>query len=204
MAEQVDGHEEIGPAFDRPPVGPQQELDLAVAVGLAFRRHRRDLTMTQRSYATFRGWSKGHQYRLESLAGDQRLDPLVQALAGTGFRLALVWEDPDACPTDVDVVAQEVRPDGERVGLMPPGGSPVGLVHPAEWGDTEFLARDNAGRRFPAHKGPYRPDWPPRWWWGRYATAGCDPPRWTTAGWHSPVEGRLDDPRLGSDQLGQG
>lgn len=171
-------------------VGPQQELDIAVVVGLAFRRHRRDLTMTQRSYAIFRGWSKGRQYRLESLAGEQRLDYVVEALAGTGFPLVLVWEDPQACVTDHDVGALEFGPTAR----------PVSLMHPGEWADTEFLARDNAGRRFPAHKGPYRPRSPPRWWWGRYASWGCDPPRWTTSGWHSPSEDTLDDARLRSAQ----
>lgn len=158
------------------------------------RGHRRDLGLTQRSYAIFRGWSKGRQYRLESLAGELRLDSLVEALRGTGFRLALVHEESDGSSPNRQVgVDDDAGPAPEE----------VELVQPHEWVDTEFLARDAAGRRFPAHKRPYQPTRPPNWWLWRYSTSRCDSPKWSAAGWDvcvirgwqsQLIEGSLDDP----------
>lgn len=181
MTEMVRGSGRIRPTFANELLDGRREADVSVTIGLAFRAHRRDLELTQRSYADHRGWSKGQQCRLESHAGGQRLDALVEALVGTGVRLALVREGDLAGPPATEVIS------------------------PEHWPATEFIARDAAGRRFPAHRDVRRAPYPPDWWMWRYSTSRCDSPEWTTAGWWSVLRKfGLDDPGVSSTQVDDG
>ena len=128
------------------------------SLGLAFRQQRREMGVSQRSYAELRGWSKGRQCRLEATAGELRLEVLLEALDGTGFELVLV-----------------------RTGDSAPSATPHHLTGQwAHWLDSEFVARDDADRRFPAHREVRRTVRPPWWWWRLYSTSRCFGPEWTT------------------------
>lgn len=159
-AELVRGLGPLRPTYARELVLARTYFDLPRLLGLAFRQHRREKRMSQRAYAEFRGWSKGRQGRLETAAGELRLDVLADALDGTGFALAVVREDcGGAVPTQV---------------LAPlTGQSEV-------WLDSEFIAQDDADRRFPAHVEVRRTVHPPWWWQRLYSTSRTFGPEWTT------------------------
>ncbi|MEO7267715.1 MAG: hypothetical protein ABIW49_00710 [Knoellia sp.] len=134
-----------------------RRLTVADAVGLALRAHRRRLGLSQRAYAAVRGRPPVAIARLESAAGSLRLDDVVEALAGTGFALALVTcADSDA------------------------GNVAATVVEPGSWPLTELLARVRDGsRRFPAHHDTRAVVNPPRWWWHREFFVGKGPePQW--------------------------
>jgi hypothetical protein len=151
----------VRPTFARELVAGRAGLDLTGAVGLALRVHRRETGLSQRDYAQWRGWSKSHQWRLESRADSLRLQDLASALQDTGYRLALVHVDP-------------LAPLGEEVSE---------LAQPEQFAAPEFVARDRAGRRFPAHLRVRRTRRAPRWWMERYSTTLVVGPEWTTTGW---------------------
>ncbi len=87
-----------------------------------------------------------------------RLDLLVDALEGTGFALAVVCDR-----------RREFRTTSERL-----------TGQSALWLDSELIARDDAGRRFPAHVMVRRTINPPWWWQRLYSTSRCVGPEWTT------------------------
>lgn len=151
----------VRPTFARELIAGREGLDLRGAVGLALRVHRRETGLSQRDYARWRGWSKSHQWRLESRADSLRLQDLAGALQDTGYRLALVHVDP----------------------MAPSGEEALELVQPEQFAPPEFVARDQAGRRFPAHLRVRRTRRAPRWWMERYSTTRVLGPEWTTAGW---------------------
>lgn len=132
-----------------------QRLTVADSVGLALRDHRRRLGLSQRAYAAMRLWSLSRIARLETSAGRFTLDDVVEALAGTGFGIALVRHGDD------DSRAAEV-------------------VEPASWPETELVARVRDGsRRFPAHHETRAVINPPNWWWHREFFHGKGPePEW--------------------------
>lgn len=156
--EWVRGYGQLRPTYARELLLARKHLDLVQLLALAFRQHRREEGMSQRAYAKFRGWSKGRQSRLEAAAGELRLDLLVDALEGTGFALAVVCDR-----------RREFRTTSERL-----------TGQSALWLDSELIARDDAGRRFPAHVMVRRTINPPWWWQRLYSTSRCVGPEWTT------------------------
>lgn len=184
----------LRPTFAADLARAHQFADVAVIVGLVFRRHRGAVGMSQRAYAQWRGWSKGRQGRLEGSAGDQRLDEIVCALRGTGYRLALIHEGDEIAPPAVG--ASRDTDTGERAALsdlrrlsdlrhLSDLGNreaiAASVVAASDWDSTEFVAKDEAGRRFPAHKKVRRTTDPPLWWMFRYSTSRGIWPEWTTA-----------------------
>lgn len=177
------------PTFATDLVRAHQLADVAVMVGLVFRRHRGALGMSQRAYAQWRGWSKGRQGRLEGSAGDQRLDGVLSALQGTGYRLALVHHGDGVAAQAVSAFKGSAGA-GERTDFGDLGAlndlerhEPVAafVAAPTDWGSDEFVAKDEAGRKFPAHRRVKRTTGPPLWWMFRYSTSRGIWPEWTTA-----------------------
>ncbi|WP_156971295.1 hypothetical protein [Knoellia sinensis] len=134
-----------------------RELTVAGAVGLALRDHRRRLGLSQRAYAAVRHRAPSLIARLETAAGRFRLDDVVEALAGTGFALAVV-----------------------RLAETEGAVSSATIVDPMDWPLTELIARVRDGsRRFPAHHETRSVINPPAWWWHREFFVGKGPePRW--------------------------
>lgn len=136
----------------------REQMGVVEAVGLAVREIRRGAGLGQRAYAESRGWSKTHQHRLEADAGELRLRSVVEALKGTGIELMIARVGTD---TAVDARGQRIQP--------------------SDWPDTELIARDARGRRFPAHRSVRRATGAPTWWtWRHGASALATEPEWTT------------------------
>ena len=115
---------------------------LADDIALAVRGHRRELGLSQRAYAECRGCSRSLIARAEAGRSDEMTLARAQwLLAGTGYVVAAVEQDADIGP---------IRPAGAVAG-------------------RELVARDDAGRRLPAHL-PVRSGarMPPTWWWSRH------------------------------------
>lgn len=161
------------PTFARELLEGWTRTDLAGLIGLAMRSHRRELGLPQRGYAALRGWSKTHQARLESSAEELRVSSVRTALEGTGFRLALVHDGP-GIPVSSPQTAQVRSVDSEA--------ELVELVRVKQFIDSEMVARDAAGRRFPVTRPVRRTEHSPKWWMDRYATWGGDGPEWTCTG----------------------
>jgi PhnB protein len=153
-------------------VRARSRLSTADEVGLALRAHRRALGANQREYARLRGWTKTHQHRLERSPGGLKFSDVLEALTTTGFGFLLCREDGH-------------RDEG------PDASAPVDV---SSWPAGELVARDAAGRRYPAGRvarrtGPSEP----RWWWMAHSTeARAEPPLWTAS--RSPREGPPKDP----------
>ncbi|MGB3763967.1 MAG: hypothetical protein WA966_12165 [Ornithinimicrobium sp.] len=156
--EWVRGLGPLRPTYARELLLGRKYADLPHLLGLAFREHRREKGMSQRSYADVRGWSKGRQWRLESTAGELRLQVLLEALDGTGFTLGLIRTK----TTDLSLAPGQLSGEWTL------------------WLDSEFVARDEADRRFPPHRRVRRTIRPPWWWWRLYSTSRCFGPEWTT------------------------
>ena len=116
----------------------REELTLEQSIAMALRSHRGTLGEGQRDHAARRGWSAAHQARLERDPGNRKLGQIVQALDGTGFRLALL---------------------GAQTGIE---------SSPESWPTSELLARDAAGRRLPAHGVAHRVWEAPSWYLVRH------------------------------------
>lgn len=128
------------------------------ALVLALREARRRLGLSQRARAEALGWSKGQQARLEVDPGRCKLSDVERALQGSGWTLVLVQDEPAARPLLYAVLR----------------GQPV----------SELLARDRAGRRFPATARVQRAVTTPRWWVWRHSTYPAVPwPEWTADRW---------------------
>ncbi len=198
MTAHVRGTGPLRPTFAAELARAHQFADVAVMVGLVFRGHRGALGMSQRTYAQWRGWSKGRQGRLERTAGDQRLDEILCALRGTGYRLALLHDGSEVSPasskplTEVTILADVENLSGRKgfgdlqeIADLPETADQVDIAAcvaaPSDWGSDEFVARDQAGRKFPAHKPVRRTSGPPLWWMFRYSTSRGLWPEWTTA-----------------------
>lgn len=180
MTAHVRGTGPLRPTFAAELARAHQFADVAIMIGLVFRRHRGAMGMSQRAYAQWRGWSKGRQGRLEGSAGDQRLDEVVCALMGTGYRLALVHDGDQASPRTAGLLgARSTGTPG--MGLSCVEGIAARVVAPSDWDHSEFVAKDEAGRKFPAHKEVRRTTEPPLWWMFRYSTSRGFWPEWTTA-----------------------
>ncbi len=170
------GRGPLRPTFARELLLARKYFDLPQLLGLAFRQHRREKGMSQRAYAEFRGWSKGRQYRLEVSAGELRLEALIHALAGTGFALTVVREE------GRDAEHEEGGDAGREAGSEV-SGAPASVPltgQSAVWLDSEFVAQDDASRRFPPHFEVRRTVHPPWWWQRLYSTTGRFIPEWTT------------------------
>lgn len=108
--------------------------------------------MSQREYAAAHGISKSQQGRLEAHPEELRLQEVIAALAETGHVLTVV-----------------------RAGQGRTAGTSPGVTA------AELLARDGAGRRFPAARPVQRVTTPPEWWWSRHGTnLLVREPEWTT------------------------
>ena len=140
-------HGPTSPTFAAELLAARADLTLADSIGLALRAHRRRMRMSQRTYAQFRDWPRALVSRLESQAGRATLAMVEQALAPTGYALAVV-------------------------ALPEPGSEErVQLVDPSHWPRTELLARVRGGsRRFPGHRDTRLVSSPPWWWWDREST----------------------------------
>lgn len=141
---------ELGERADR----VRESLSLPDVVSLAIRAHRRQLGLSQRGYASFRGYSASHVARLERTAGDLRLADVMDALRTTGFRLCVTAEAP---------------------------GPSAPMAGPTDWPVSELVARDDAGRRLPAHRSASITTTPHSWWFTRHGYFSGDGPLWT---WH--------------------
>lgn len=134
-------------------LGAQERLTVPDAIGLALRRSRFRAGTSQREYAQDHGWSKSFQARLESRAQDLRLRDLLTVLGTTDYGLVLVPRE----------TARSVRAE--------------------DWSRAEVLARDAAGRRFPAARDVRRTTEAPAWWmWRHGADFRVRWPEWTSAG----------------------
>ena len=116
----------------------QESLTLVQCIGLALRRRRSTLGMSQRAYAQTSGWSKSHQARLESAPEVLRLADVLAALDGTGYHLELHHDH-----------------DGQ-------------VVVPVDWAASELVARFSDGRRFPAAVNPVRARSTRTWFYTRH------------------------------------
>lgn len=192
MTVHVRGTGQIRPTFAADLASAHQLADVVVLVGLVFRRHRGSIGMSQRAYAQWRGWSKARQARFERHPGDQRLDEVVCALRGTGYRLVLIYAGGEMSPSTPGPLGDaETFLEGESHGererfkgpreIADPGNVAAREVVPSDWSSDEFVARDEAGRKFPAHKRVRRTTGPPLWWMFRYSTSRGLWPEWTTA-----------------------
>ncbi len=155
------------PTFARELLAARAALTLPDEVGLAVRADRRRLGLSQRSYATRRGWPLSRVIRLESGAAAVKLGEVVTALEGTDYVLALCRRatDPGDGPED---------DPGEGAAALPVP------VPPNAWRRSELIARVRGNsRRFPAHHDAEQVDMPPTWWWYAEATrAGTIAPHW--------------------------
>lgn len=110
--------------------------------------------------------------RLETAAGNLRLDDVLTALEGTGFRLDLRRDTAEE--TDLEGGADAV--DGV------PSGSP--------WPVTDLVARDRRGRRFPPYRDVRHTPEGPRWWWLTASMPTTSrPPMWSAEG---PSEAQME------------
>ncbi|MFZ2514403.1 MAG: hypothetical protein WAW82_01935 [Candidatus Lutibacillus vidarii] len=130
----------------------RERLSLADVVSLAIRAHRRQLRLSQRGYAAARGYSASHVARLERSAGDLRLAAVVDALRSTGFRLCVTPDEP---------------------------GPSASTSATTDWPVSELVARDDAGRRLPAHRPAAIATTPHSWWFTRHGYFSGDGPLWT-------------------------
>lgn len=124
---------------------------LVAEVDRALRKTRRRRGLSQREFAQHLGVSKSRLARLESDAGPQSLDMVLQVLMASGFRLEVV--DASGAPLQEHDV---------------PEASPPELY-------------DESGRRFPAHLDAYRLSYPPLYWFlrnGGWTTSKAFP-QWT-------------------------
>ncbi|GAB3588910.1 helix-turn-helix domain-containing protein [Calidifontibacter terrae] len=117
-------------------------LTIADDVALAVREQRRVLGLSQRAYAEFRGCSRSVIARAEAgRSGEMTFDRVRWLLDGSGYVLAVVEQAVD-------------------LSLMRPAGAVAG---------RELVARDEVGRRLPAHLPIIgAPRIPPTWWWARH------------------------------------
>ncbi|MDE9367108.1 helix-turn-helix transcriptional regulator [Luteipulveratus sp. YIM 133132] len=138
------------------------DIDAVAEIAMLLRRHRRELGLSQRELSEQIGLSKSMVGRLEADAAGVTLGAVLAALATTGHTLRAV-----------DVAHREVA------------GAPP------DWPTVELVARDLAGRRFPATMDvrrsnpaaeiPYR--------WSRYRD---DEPPWHAVR-SSPADSRADE-----------
>jgi hypothetical protein len=133
------------PTLAEETIRARQELTLAQSIAMALRSHRGTLGEGQRDYAERRGWSAAHQARLERDPDNRKLAQIMEALDGTGFRLALLREHTGA----------ESAPES--------------------WPTSELVARDAAGRRLPAHVVAHRLWSVPSWYIVRHGFWGPSP-----------------------------
>lgn len=161
------------PTFARELLEGRARTDLAGLVGMAMRTHRRELGLPQRTYATIRGWPKSHQARLETTAEELKIGTVRTALEGTGFRLALVHDGP-GIPVSSSLPVELATGDTDD--------ELVEVVRVEQFIDSEIVAKDAAGRRFPVTRPVRRTEHPPKWWMDRYSTWGGNGPEWTCTG----------------------
>ncbi len=187
MRVDVRGTGPLRPTFAADLVRAYQLADVSAMVGLALRRHRSAVRMSQRAYAQWRGWSKGRQGRLEGSAGNQRLEEVVCALRGTGYRLALIHDGDEVLPRAAEPLAAVADPgdleslSGRKRESAHDRDIAAYVAVPSDWDISEFVAKDEAGRKFPAHKEVRRTTEPPLWWMFRHSTSRGIWPEWTTA-----------------------
>ncbi|MBM6400152.1 helix-turn-helix domain-containing protein [Phycicoccus sonneratiae] len=169
------------PTFAAELLEARATLTLGEEIGLALRATRHRLRLSQRAYASLRGWSTSRLARLEAGAERLRLADVVAALEGTEYRLAL-------CRRSV------TGPSPPPTGAPAPAGAALPVpVPPEHWPRTELLARVRDGsRRFPGHHDTEQVDFPPRWWWNTEATrVGTVPPHWSApVPWETDAVGR--------------
>lgn len=146
----------VYPTFATHLLTARHHLTLPDEIGLALRAHRHHLHHSQRAYAAHRHWTQSHIARLETAAAHHRLADIIDALHGTGYRLALI--------PDTDTPATPA--------------TPIPATH---WPTPELIARVRGGRRrFPAHHTTHRTSTPPHWWLTNESTHSFNPPHWTT------------------------
>jgi transcriptional regulator with XRE-family HTH domain len=110
------------------------DVPFVLGLALAVRAGRRELRLSQRAFAERTGLSKSSVARLEAARPGCTLETMGAALAGVGLRLALA--DGDGAPWSPVTGALEV---------------------------DQLDARDEAGRRFPAHLEPVMHTFEPTW-----------------------------------------
>lgn len=176
----VKGSGQIRPTFAAELARAHQFADVAVLVGLAFRRHRASVAVSQRAYAQWRGWSKARQARFEGHAEDQRLGDVACALQGTGYRLVVMYEGGETSLSASPATSPPASAATPALARQR-GQEGTSMAVPSDWNADEFVARDEAGRRFPAHKRVRRTAGPPMWWMFRYSTSRGVWPEWTAA-----------------------
>jgi hypothetical protein len=195
---------QMWPTFAAEVLRARASLRLGDEVGLAVRAERQRLGMSQRAYATHRGWTLGTVIRLESAADAMKLGDVDAALAGTAFQLCLchrppghepgvaVLPAPDS-PHSPDPPAADAEPPASTAPAPGPGDEPGASpgspddsptvpqpVHPAFWPRAELVARVRGGcRRFPAHHVTEQVgSGPPWWWYAESSRAGTVAPNW--------------------------
>lgn len=161
------------PTFARELLEGRSRTDLAGLIGLAMRTHRGEWGLPQRAYAAVRGWSKTHQARLESHADELKVGTVRAALEGTGFRLALVHDGP-GIPVSSRLILDMASVESED--------EIVEAVRVEQFVDSEIVAKDAAGRRFPVTRPVARTEYAPKWWMDRYGSWGGNGPEWTCTG----------------------
>lgn len=95
------------------------------------------------------------------------------ALEGTGFRLALVHDGPRV-PVSSSLPVQLATGDTDD--------ELVEVVRVEQFIDSEIVAKDAAGRRFPVTRPVRGTEHSPKWWMDRYSTRGDPGPEWTCTG----------------------
>jgi hypothetical protein len=195
----MDQRPNLYPTFAAELLEARATLTLGDEVGLALRATRHRLRLSQRAYATLRGWSTSRLTRLEAGAERLRLGEVVAALEGTDYTLAL-------CRRPLG------GPSPPAPGAPAPAGAALPVpIAPDHWPRTELLARVRDGsRRFPGHRDVEQVDHAPGWWWNTEATrigTGPHPCRGRPAGRgrrrerspagtsRSPRPGRREPPR---------
>ena len=84
----------------------------------------------------------------------------------------------------LDACLALLRRAGVGLAVLGPDGMPV-----VRWEETDLLATDRSGRRFPAHRAVRPSTYGPRWWWFHDYFGGRRPgpaPRWTAEGFAIP------------------
>lgn len=92
----------------------REGLSIGAEVGLALRRTRFDLGLSQRAYAVRRGWSVAHLGRLEAQADAVRLGVVLEALEPTRFGVVVLAVGDPARTTPVP---PECAPEPPRQGF---------------------------------------------------------------------------------------
>ncbi len=205
----------VYPTFAAELLAARAGLTLPEAIGLALRAHRHHLHHSQRAYAAHRDWTQSRIARLETAAAHHRLADIIDALQGTGYRLALLpdthgtrgthgtGDTHDAHDTGThDTGDTHDAGDTGDTGDTGDAPNPPSLDTPipaSHWPTPELIARVRGGRRrFPAHHTTRRTSTPPRWWLTNESTYSFNQPHWTTApdfylGW-PPPESRPEVP----------